>query len=164
MSDGLWTILTLVVMLVGLAGTLVPILPGIALMWAAALVYGFAVGFDAIGIAAVILISIVTIGAVIAGFVVPKRAAASSGAATSSQIAAAVGAVVGFFVIPIVGVVVGAIVGIGLAEWWHKRDWQAARASTISIAKGFGISTLVQFGLGFVILLAWLGWAATVAL
>ncbi len=96
------------------------------------------------------------------GVVVPKRAAAYSGASTSSQIAAAIGAVIGFFAIPIIGVVVGAVVGIGLAEWYDKRDWPAARSSTIAIAKGFGVSALVQFGLGFVILIVWLPWAYAV--
>lgn len=160
MSDGVVTVATLVVMLIGLAGTLIPILPGIALMWVMAIAYGFVVGFDAVAIGALLIITALTGAAVVAGFVLPKRAAVESGAATSSQIAAAIGAIIGFFVIPVVGVVVGAIVGIGLAEWYDKRDWPAARASTIAIAKGFGISTLVQFGVGVVILVVWLGWAA----
>ena len=94
--------------------------------------------------------------------VLPKRAATESGTSTSSQLAAVVGAVIGFFAIPVVGVVVGALAGIALAEWWDKREWRAARASTIAVAKGFGLSALVQFGIGFVMLVVWLVWAQAV--
>lgn len=162
MSDALITVIVLIAMLIGLAGTLVPILPGILLMWAAAVVYGVVVGFDAFGITILVLITSLTGVAVAVGVLVPQRAAAESGAALASQIAAGVGAVIGFFLIPIIGAPVGAVVGIGLAEWYDKRDWPAAKASTIAIAKGFGISTLAQFGLGFVILLVWLPWAYAV--
>lgn len=162
MSDALITVIVLIAMLIGLAGTLVPILPGILLMWAAAVVYGVVVGFDAFGITILVLITALTGVAVAVGVLVPQRAAAESGAALASQIAAGVGAVIGFFLIPIIGAPVGAVVGIGLAEWYDKRDWPAAKASTIAIAKGFGISTLAQFGLGFVILLVWLPWAYAV--
>lgn len=159
MSDGVVTVAMLVVMLIGLAGTLIPILPGIALMWVMAVAYGFVVGFDAVAIGALVVITILAAAAVVVGVALPKRAATESGAATSSQVSAAVGAVIGFFVIPVVGVVIGALVGIGLAEYHDKRNWPAARASTIAIAKGFGLSTLVQFAIGFAILLVWLVWA-----
>lgn len=162
MSDALITVIVLIAMLIGLAGTLVPILPGILLMWAAAVGYGVVVGFDAFGITILVLITALTGVAVAVGVLVPQRAAAESGAALASQIAAGVGAVIGFFLIPIIGAPVGAVVGIGLAEWYDKRDWPAAKASTIAIAKGFGISTLAQFGLGFVILMVWLPWAYAV--
>jgi len=162
MSDFMVTAVVLVAMLVGLVGTLLPILPGILLMWFAALGYGFVVGFDAVAVAVLLAVTALTVAALIIGVVVPKRAAAESGAATSSQIAAAVGGIVGFFVIPIVGIIVGAVVGIGLAEWYDKRDWSAARTSTIAVARGIGVSALVQFGIGFVILLVWLPWAYAV--
>lgn len=164
MSDQLATVLVLVVMLIGMVGTLIPILPGIALMWVGALGYGFLVGFDAIAIGALLTITILTVGAMAAGVLLPKRAAADAGASTASQVSAAVGAVIGFFVIPIIGVVVGALVGIAAAEWFDKRDWRVARTSTIAVAKGLGVSALLQFGIAFMILVVWSVWALTVVL
>lgn len=162
MSDELATIIVLVLMLVGLAGTLIPIVPGILLMWAAAVGYGFVVGFDALAIGILVVVSLLSAVAVASGFVLPKRAAEDAGASKASQLAAAVGAVIGFFVIPVVGVIIGALVGLAGAEWYDKRDWPAARASTIAVAKGFGVSALLQFGLGFLILVVWLVWAQAV--
>jgi uncharacterized protein YqgC (DUF456 family) len=131
-------------------------------MWVAAVAYGFAVGFDVIAIAVLVMVTALTAAAVVVGIVLPKRAATASGASTRSQLAAALGAVIGFFVIPIIGVVVGALVGIGIAEYADKRDWPAARASTIAVAKGFGVSTLLQFAIGFMILGLWIVWAGAV--
>ncbi len=162
MSDEFATAIVLVLMLVGLIGTLIPILPGILLMWIAAVIYGFAVGFDVFSIGVLAAITFLASVSVAVGIVLPKRAATTSGASTSSQLAAGVGAVIGFFAIPVVGVVVGALAGIALAEWRDKGEWSAARSSTIAVAKGFGLSALVQFGMGFVILVVWLVWAQAV--
>jgi uncharacterized protein YqgC (DUF456 family) len=162
MSDEFATATVLVLMLVGLIGTLIPILPGILLMWIAAVFYGFAVGFDAFSVGVLVVITILATVSVAVGIALPKRAATASGASTSSQLAAGVGAVIGFFAIPVVGVVVGALAGIALAEWRDKGEWSAARLSTIAVAKGFGLSALVQFGMGFLILVVWLVWAQAV--
>ena len=164
MSETEWTFVVLALMLVGLAGTLVPVLPGILLMWAAAIAYGFAVGFSGVGIAVIVIATLLSVMAVALGVILPKQAASDSGVSGKSQFAAAVGAIVGFFVIPVVGIIVGAIVGIGLSEYYEKRDWQQTKASTIAVAKGFGLSTAVQFAVGVTILMIWLAWAATVAL
>jgi uncharacterized protein YqgC (DUF456 family) len=164
MTDSTASVLILLVLLVGLAGTLLPVLPGILLMWAGVISYGFFVGFDAIGIVVIVLATALTIAAIALGVILPKRAAADSGASWKSQVAAAIGAVIGFFVIPVVGIIVGAIVGIAIAEYWSTQDWELTKQSTIAIAKGFGLSTLAQFAIGFMILVMWVTWAGTVLL
>lgn len=160
MDDAGISAIILVVLLVGLAGTLLPILPGILLMLGAVIVYGVIVGFGAIGIAVVAACVALSLLAVALGIVLPQRAAEESGASRRSQFAAAGGAIIGFFVIPVIGAIVGALLGIALSEYLITSDWDATKRSTIGIAKGFGLSTLAQFVIGFVILLLWLVWAA----
>ena len=162
MDETVATLIVGVVLLIGLVGTIVPVLPGVLLMWAGVVAYGFLVGFDTIGIIIVIVATALSVAAFALGLIVPKRAADESGAAKSSQWAAAIGAVIGFFVIPFVGVVVGALAGIALSEIRNKGSWELARGSTIAVAKGFGVSAIVQFGCGVLILFAWGVWAATV--
>lgn len=164
MTDGEATILVLILMLIGLAGTLLPILPGILLMWAAAIGYGFVVGWTGTGIAVVVLVTLLTVAALVSGVVLPKRAADDSGASKRSQVAAAIGAIIGFFVIPIIGIVIGAIVGIALSEYLITKDWELTKQSTTAIAKGFGVSAIAQFMIGFSIMVLWAGWAAVVHL
>lgn len=162
MNDTMWTLLAAIVMVVGLFGVVIPVLPGLALIWVAALVYGLIVGFGSAGVAAMVVLSVLLAGSVVVGVLLPRKAMQDSGAATWSQWAAVVGAIIGFFVIPIVGVLVGALVGVWLAEWSDKGDPRAAWTSTLAVAKGFGINTLVQFGIGTMMIAVWSLWATTV--
>ena len=56
-GDLLWTVVVAVAMVVGLGGVVIPVLPGLALMWAAALGYGFAVGWSGVGVTAIVVLS-----------------------------------------------------------------------------------------------------------
>jgi uncharacterized protein YqgC (DUF456 family) len=164
MSDTVWTILAAIVMVIGLGGVLIPVLPGLALMWLAALLYGFQVGFGSAGIAAMAALTVLLAVSIATGLILPKRSAQESGAAPWSVWVALVGAIIGFFAIPVVGAIIGALIGMFLAERVDKGDWVEARMSTIGMAKGFGVNTLVQFGIGVIMLTAWSLWAATVLL
>jgi len=159
MSDGALTVVFALMMVTGLVGVLVPVLPGLLFMFFAALAYGLLVGFGTAGIAAISVIGVLTVAGVTVGFILPKRAADSAGTAQRSQLLGAVGAVIGFFVIPVVGLPIGALLGLLLGEYLDKGDIGVAWTATVELAKGFGLSALVQFGLGFLILLTWSAWA-----
>lgn len=152
--------LFLIVLLVGLAGTLIPVLPGLLLMWAAVVGYGFVAGFDALGIGAIVIVTILTAIAMGLGFVLPKQAADAAGASTKSQIAGVIGAIIGFFVIPVVGALVGIVAGIALAEYLDKNDWAPAWESTKGVLTGMGTAALANFAIGAIILAIWMVWAA----
>lgn len=160
MVEPLVTALFLIVLLVGLAGTILPVLPGILLMWAAVVSYGFVAGFDAIAIIAILVSTMLAAGSIAVGVMLPKQAAEAAGASSRSQWAAVLGAIVGFFVIPIIGVVVGAVAGIAIAEYLDKRDWAPAWESTKGVLSGMGIAAIAQFGIGVMILFIFLAWAA----
>ncbi len=147
-------------MLTGLAGTILPILPGILLMWGAVIGYGFVAGFDAVGLGVVVVVTALAVLSVALGVILPKQAADAAGASKKSQLAAVAGAIVGFFVIPVVGVVIGAVAGIALAEYADKNDWGVAWQSTKGVLAGMGWAALAQFGIGVLILIIWLGWVA----
>lgn len=161
MVEPIVTGLFLVVMLIGLGGTILPILPGILLMWAGVIGYGFFAGFDPFGLIIIAMVTALAAASVALGVVLPKQAAEAAGASSRSQWAAVLGAIVGFFVIPVVGVIVGAVVGIALAEYHDKEDWGPAWQSTKGVLSGMGIAAVAQFGIGVVILFIWIGWAAT---
>ena len=145
-------------MAVGIVGTVVPLVPGLLLVWAAGLVYGLSDGFDALGIAAFTVITLLGVAGVVAGWVVPQRAAGKAGAARSSIWLAAAAAIVGFFVIPVVGVVIGGLVGLYAAEWQRSGDGPTAWRSTRATLVGFGVATLVQFLLALAMALVWVVW------
>ncbi len=162
MSDVLLTTVVAVVMILGLAGVVIPVLPGLMVIWAAALAYGFAVGFGVGGVIVMVVLSVLVGISALAGVVVPGRVADSSGVTRRTQFIGLIGAVVGFFAVPVVGLALGAVTGVLLAEYAGTRDWARARAATIALAKGFGLNTLIQLAVGFVMIIVWSLWAATV--
>ena len=161
-DDLLWTTVAGLVMVVGLCGVVIPLLPGLALIWVAALVYGFAVGWGPGAFAVMVILSLLMTVSIVKSVVVPRRAAAGGGASGRAQLGGLAGAVAGFFLIPVVGVIVGALLGVLAAEFAIKRDWGEAWTATKATARGFGVSVLIDLGLGLVMIAVWGAWAATV--
>jgi uncharacterized protein YqgC (DUF456 family) len=157
-SDGELVGVLAVVMAVGAVGTVVPLLPGLGLIWLAGLVYGIDQGFDAVGVAAFAVITVLGVAATVAGYVVPQRRASGAGATRTSVLLGVAGAVVGFFVVPIVGMPLGGVLGIYAGEHLRTRDaavaWRATRATIV----GFGLAALVQFVAALVMIAVWVAW------
>jgi uncharacterized protein YqgC (DUF456 family) len=146
------------VMAIGLIGTVLPLLPGLPIIWGAALVYGLVTGFGAAGRIALAAITALAVAGMVAGFVLPHRRVAAGGA-PASTVAAGVGlGVIGFFVIPVVGLPLGAIAGVMLAEHARTHDWQAAWITTKNLMIGFGIGVLVEFTAGLAMVACWVAW------
>ena len=160
-SDTTVTVLVGVAMVAGLFGTVIPFVPGLPLIWGAALVYGLNGGFDAAAWIAMIVITILLGIGVAAKIILPQRRLTESGAPRSTLLAGAVGAIVGFFVIPVVGMPVGGVAGVLVAEYGRTQDWSKAWVSTKAVVIGFGIGTLVEMTAGVAMILAWVAWVIT---
>lgn len=147
-------LLVLLVMLVGLVGVVVPVLPGLLLVWAAgvgwAWVGGGAVRWSVAGVLTVLLVA----GTVVK-YVLPARSATGTGAPRSTLVAGAVGALVGFFVIPVVGLVVGGVGAVYLAERSRLGTHGPAWRSTRAVLVGVGLGLLVELATGVVMIGVW---------
>ena len=147
-----------VVMAVGALGTVVPLLPGLALIWGAGLVYGLDAGFGAVGVTAMVIMTLLLMGATVAGWVVPKRRASGAGAARGSVWLGIGVAAVGFFVVPVVGLPLGGVLGIYVGEHLRTHDARAAWAATRATIAGFGIAALLQLAAALAMITVWVVW------
>jgi uncharacterized protein len=145
-------------MAVGLVGTVVPVLPGLGLVWLGALLYGLLAGFGTVGWLAMAAVTVLASVGTVAGVALPKRRAGAAGAARASLWLGAVAAVVGFFVVPVVGLPLGGALGILVGEWARTGDGRAARRATWATLVGFGLAAVVQLACGLAMIGAWLGW------
>lgn len=146
------------VMVVGLIGTVVPVMPGLVVIWAAGLVYGLVAGFGPAGVTAFILMTALLIGGTIATYVLPHRAGARGGAARSSLRLGLLGGVVGFFVIPVLGLPIGAILGVLVGEHRRLGEWPAAWVTTRRVVVAFGYAIAAEFTCGLLMIGAWVVW------
>jgi uncharacterized protein len=144
-----------VVMLVGLVGVVVPVLPGLLLIAAAGLAWALA---DPSPLRWAVALALATIAAAatVAAAVVPARRASAAGAPRAALAAGAAGMVVGFFLIPVVGALIGFPAGIFVAETVRLRDARAARATTAATLRGVGTGIAIQLTAGVAMIGVWL--------
>lgn len=139
-------LLTAVAIAIGLAGVVVPILPGTLLILTAMLVWALSVaeptGWLVFSIAAVLLAT----GTVVK-FALPGRNMARAGVPNSTLLLGAVIGVVGFFVIPVIGLVIGFVLGVYVAEVRRVGEG-AARRTTVSALKAVGLSMVIELVAG----------------
>jgi len=142
-----------------LVGTVFPAFPGVGLAWLVALVFGFMAGWSPLALGFMAAITVVTTAAFVLAIVLPKRATDATGASRSATWAGLLGAIVGFFAIPVIGFVIGGAAGVYLAEYRSRRDPSLAWTATKGTLKGFGIAAMVQIAAVVIIALLWLVWA-----
>jgi uncharacterized protein YqgC (DUF456 family) len=144
------------VMVAGVVGVVVPVLPGLLLSFAAGLVWVWQDG----GGPTRVLVGVVLTGLLVAGtsakYLLPARSATGAGAPRSTLLAGVLGAVAGFFLIPFLGVVVGGVGAVYLAELRRLRDGRAAGRSTWAVLKAVGIGMLVELVAAVLMLGTWL--------
>ncbi len=147
-------LLILLVMFVGMAGVLLPVIPGVILIWAAALVWALQVEGTLRWVVMVLLTLLAIVGAV-AKYLVATKKMSAEGATTRTLLMGLAGAVVGFFLLPFFGLLLGGAIGVYVGEWVRlqspSRAWWAAKRLLISL--GWGI--LIEFGAASAMIAIW---------
>ncbi len=138
----------------GLVGIATIVLPGILLVYGAILAWAFIADtpyqWTVVGLATVLLLA-----SQMVKVLVPGRQLTTAGVPGRSIAVGGVAGIVGFFVIPVVGLVVGFVLGILGAELLRLRDLAAARGSTVSALKAVGVSILVELAAGLLMTVVW---------
>ncbi len=148
-------IVTGLLMLVGLVGIVVPVLPGLLLVWLATALWAFEHpnhwAWLVFGLCGVVY----AVG-VVAQYLVPGRRLKEAGVRTSTLFLAVVLAIVLFFLIPVVGAPIGFVLGVFLVELARHREGHTAWRATVSALKAVAVSVGIELAAGFVIVLVWL--------
>lgn len=142
--------------LVGLVGVVVPVLPGALLVWAAILVWAL-VTQTTLGWA-VLAVATVSVAAVqVVKYLVPERRLREAGVPRRSVVVGGLLGLAGFFLVPVVGLPVGFVAGVYLAERRRLRGHEAARRGTWLAMRAAGLSVLIELAGTLVAALGWLG-------
>ncbi len=154
--------LTLFVMIVGVAGLIIPIFPGLIVIWLAALFYGIITsGFTLKGWIIFILITILAIiGNVVDNIFMGAKARQSGAAWISILVSYAAGLICSIAFTPLIGIL-AAPAGLFLSEFIRRRDWRGAIKAVGAMMVGWGWSFAVRFIIGLVMTGLWMIWAWT---
>ena len=144
-------------LLLSLIGTIIPINPGVLLMWVIVFIYAWVDGFTAVSTASFIIISLIALITGTSDIWLTLFGAKKGGASVKSMLIGTVGAVVGSFIFPIIGTIAGYIAGLLLGEYWQHGDWEIAKKAGIGGLTGWGVATIIQFigGLFIFVIFLW---------
>jgi uncharacterized protein YqgC (DUF456 family) len=141
-------IVTLLLMIVGLIGTVAPVIPGTILIFLGALIYAVVEGFQAIGWPTLVLLGILTIIATTAEIWASSVGAKVGGASGWSMVVGVVAGLVGFVVFNFVGAIVGTVLGVLGAELVRVGDVKKALKAGSGWLIGWALSTVLQLVIG----------------
>lgn len=141
--------------LVGLVGIVIPVLPGSVLIGVAILVWAAFTGTPAawlvFGICALLLVTGATLT-----WVITTRSTRAAGVPQRSLVIAGLAGIVGFFVVPVVGLLIFFPLGLFAAECLRLRDGATARRSALVGLKATGLGMLSELGLALAAAAVWL--------
>jgi uncharacterized protein YqgC (DUF456 family) len=146
-------ILLAIVVAVGLVGILVPILPGSSLVVAAILLWAVLTGGATAWVVFAVATALVLAGAVVK-YVVPGRRLQVAGIPASTQWIGVLLGVVGFFVVPVVGLFLGFVLGVYLAEV-RRVGRERAWPSTVHSLRAVGLSIVIELVVAVCATLVW---------
>jgi uncharacterized protein YqgC (DUF456 family) len=161
--------LTMVLMLVGLVGSVVPGLPGVTLIFLSALLYAILTDFQTVGIAVIVILFILAALAFIIDFVATSYGARRFGASNWGTVGGAIGGIVGALaglllagIGSLFGLITGTIAGVFIGEYLRRQrhgdeeqqaqeaDWRRASRAAGGVIVGYLASAVVQGLLGLV--------------
>jgi len=147
MTVVLW-FLVVVLIVAGLAGTVLPVVPGAALIFAGILLGAWIGDFNEIGGWTVVLVGVLTLASFACDYLAAALGARRLGASREAVLGAALGTVLGIFT-GLWGLLFMPLVGAALGEFLVLRD--LSRAGQVGLATGVGllVGTAVKIAIAF---------------
>lgn len=153
-------LLVAVACVVGIVGTVLPVLPGDLLVGGAILVWAVVERSAVSWVVAGVCIAVLVVGHVVT-VLVPSRRMSAAGIPWRTLAAGGVLGIVGFFAVPVVGLPLGFVLGVYLAEWVRVREHGTAWTSTVEAMKGTGLAILIGFSAAVIATAIWAAAAVT---
>ena len=155
----LLTILCGAAILIGLLGVIVPILPGLIVSWAGVLVWAIFADRGPGKWVVLGLATVVALAGVVAKYVLPGRNLKRNGVPNMTLFVGGVLGIVGFFVVPVIGLPLGFVLGVYLVERARLGHHEGAWGATVAAVRGVGLSIFIEVAGAMVATGAWVAGA-----
>ena len=136
MTTTLWWLLCVLLIAAGLAGTVLPALPGTALVLGGIVLGAWIDGFTRVGTGTLTVIAVLAVLAWVLDYVAGLLGAKKAGASRQALVGAAIGTVVGLFM-GLIGVLFMPLVGAAIGEYMARKN--EAQALKVGVATWLGI-------------------------
>jgi len=154
---------TLSVLFLGLLGLMIPVFPGLTVMWIATLIYAIIQsGLGNMTWVGWLLFAFITLlmigGNVVDNIIIAKHMRDKDIPWSSILWSFAAGIIVSLFFTPIIGIIASPV-ALYLAEWRRLKDKVSAMANTKAWMTGWGWAIAARMGIGMVMIMLWGAWA-----
>ncbi len=144
-------VIAIILIIVGLAGTILPALPGLPLMFCGMLLGAWAGDFKEVGVWTIVLLAVLMLISVGVDFMATLMGAKRVGASKKAMLGAALGTFAGlFFGIP--GLLLGPFVGAVIGEMIDGKEWRIATKTGFGTWLGLAIGTALKLALAICML------------
>lgn len=147
----LYYALAVLLILVGVAGVILPALPGLPLVFAGMLLAAWAGDFQQIGWITLVILGLLTVLSFVADFFSTAVGAQRVGASRKALWGTVIGTFAGLFFMPI-GLLAGPFVGALVGELWHGRELGQAAKVGLGTWLGIVLGIVLKLGLTFAML------------
>jgi len=155
----LLAVLGLILVAIGFIGVVLPLLPGLPLIWGGVFLWAWADNFQQIGWPTLIVLAVLTLTGwgldLVLTPVISRRAGVSWRAIGGAILGGLLGGIF-LSVIPIIGTLFGALIGAILGMWFVeyqiRGDEEAATAAVRAYLSGVAVTTLLNLGLALIMI------------
>ena len=145
---------------VGIVGVIVPVLPGDILIGGAILLWAVVERSTVSWFVAAVAVVVLVAGHVLT-VLIPGRRMTAAGVPKLVLLAGGALGIVGFFFVPVVGLPLGFVLGVYLAEIVRLRQHAAAWTTTVEAMKGTGLAVLIGLCASVIATAVWAAAAIT---
>jgi uncharacterized protein YqgC (DUF456 family) len=151
-------ILVIALFLVGMAGAIFPILPGVVAIYVAFFVYGLCISFSPFGFWFWTIQTLILIALIIADYAVNAWGVKKFGGSRASVVGSTIGVIIGPFVIPAFGLTLGPFLGALLGELYTGSDMNKSLKVGYGSVVGLFTSTVMKFILQLIMIVLFFIW------
>lgn len=158
MDTTLIQIVCIILLVLGMIGTFLPVLPGLLLSLAGVLIYKF--GTDApLSMVYIWIFVFLTVLSTVLNYVIPARTNRKYGGTRWGSVGSVVGTIVGLLFIPIpFGFLIGMFLGVFVGELLHdasdkKKAWNSTKGAFIGFLYGTGFNFIVGLAMFLVVVI-----------
>lgn len=155
-ADVIAIILAIIFILIGLAGTAIPMLPGIPIIFITIAVYGWYEGFQVIDTKFVVIMAALTILSMLVDYLSTALGASYFGSSKKGVWGAIIGTFVGLIFMPPIGIFLGPWLGASIGEYISCQDFRKAIKCGIGTVVGLFSGIVFNLILALIMLIAFL--------
>lgn len=137
-------IVFIITLIIGFFGTIIPMVPGMGLIFGAILLYGFYDSWTLYSPVFAVVAGICTVIAFAIDYLAQALGAKKFGASNRGVIGSLVGGIIGLMLFNFVGLLLGAIIGLVAVEYYEKGDLAQSGKAAFGVLVGSLIGIILQ--------------------